>query len=93
MKWNPKKQCVTNDDGTLIKSNWHTNRDGSVSCSVADRYPLDCDHISRNHGKSCDKMPFGANNTPGGIHQDGLCEQATKRLERWHNYLRKELDQ
>jgi hypothetical protein len=86
MKWNPERQCVTNDDGSLLKPlEWHTNRDGSVSCSIAARYPLDCDHTARNGGKSCDKMPFN------GSYQDGLCEQAQKRIARWHKYLQKEL--
>jgi hypothetical protein len=87
MKWNPEKKCITNDDGSLIKPlPWHTDRDGAVSCSIAARYPLDCDHVGRNGGKSCDKMPF-----VGGSYQAGLCEQARKRLDRWHNYLQKEL--
>jgi hypothetical protein len=34
MIWNPKRRCVTNDDGTLIVPNAVTRPDGSVGFSI-----------------------------------------------------------
>jgi hypothetical protein len=36
MKWNPERQCITNEDGSLIESQWYiTDRSmGTISCSL-----------------------------------------------------------
>ena len=47
MKWNPEKQCFTNDDGTLLKP----------TRSLAERFPLDqrCNRTV-NHTRESDRQ-------------------------------------
>jgi hypothetical protein len=55
--------------------------------SLDTRFPLDCDHaLVRGNHQTCVKMPY-----EGGVRKSGLCEQAQKRINRWHRYLQGEL--
>jgi hypothetical protein len=54
------------------------------SSSLADKYPLDCDHVMV---RGTDKCRWEVDHS-----SEGQCPQLKKRLERFHAYLRKELE-
>ena len=91
MKWNPEKQCITNDDGSSIKPNAYTDRDGVVSFSIAARYPMYESWRHSHHRPFIGPRYNGYGPLDIDVPGCKSCEAEHKRGERWRAYLRKEL--